>query len=56
MTRRVTVEVFEPASTRVTTTLNSEIESHCNDGRSDRQSWCRAPSGAFWQWQLVLVV
>jgi hypothetical protein len=58
-TRRVTVEVFDPASTR--TYSLSQSQSHiATDGQSISKSWCRAPSGAHDQifiavWQLRFV-
>jgi hypothetical protein len=47
-TRRVMVEVFDPASTRVWTELkSSQSQSHiATDGQSVCLSWCRAPAGA----------
>jgi hypothetical protein len=47
-TSRVTVEVFEPASTRVLLgTSQSQSQSHiATDGHSISKFWCRAPSGA----------
>jgi hypothetical protein len=43
-TRGATVEVFDPASTRV---IETQSQSHIvTDGRSICKSWCRAPSGA----------
>jgi hypothetical protein len=57
-TRRVTVEVFGPASTRETALGQSESQSHiATDGQPVSKSWCRAPYGAHDQilitvWQL----
>jgi hypothetical protein len=55
-TRRVTVEVFDPASTRVTALL-SQSQSHITtDGQSVSKSWYRAPSGAHDQIFICLTV
>jgi hypothetical protein len=60
-TRRVTVEVFDPASTWVvclSISSHSHSQSHiATDGQFVSKSWCRAPSGAHDQifitvWQL----
>jgi hypothetical protein len=40
-TRRATVEVFDPASTRETLLIKSQVTL-----QSVSQSWCRSPSGA----------
>jgi hypothetical protein len=46
-TRRATVEVFDPASTREYSNIQSQSQSYIAiDGRSISKSWCRAPSGA----------
>jgi hypothetical protein len=56
--RRVTVEVFDPASTQDFQSLESQSQSYiATDGRSITKSWCRVPSGAHDQifitvWQL----
>jgi hypothetical protein len=50
-TRRVTVGLFDPASTRVFSRLlcQSESESHiATDDQSISQSWCRAPMWGSW--------
>jgi hypothetical protein len=61
-TRRVTVEVFDPAFKRVSQSTQSwcrsQSQSHiATDGQSVSKSWCRAPFGAYDQifstvWQL----
>jgi hypothetical protein len=46
-THRVTVEVFDPASTRGQP-LSSQSQSHiATDGQSVSKSWCQAPFGAY---------
>jgi hypothetical protein len=57
-TRRVTVEVFDPASTRVGGGMSLSLSHIATDGQSVCLSWCRTPSGAHDQilvtvWQLL---